>query len=213
MLRPPPKPIRVAIFVSGRGSNMAALFDAKAAGRLPLVEFALAFSDFESPPAFERARAEGVPALGMSPRAFASKQAFEEAAVEALRGFGVEWILLAGYMRIVGPTLLGAFPNRILNIHPSLLPAFPGLHAQRQAVEYGVRVSGCTVHFVDGGMDTGPIILQRVVPCPPGDDEASLAARILEQEHKIYAEALEIISSGRARLEGRRVFIEPEPAE
>lgn len=196
-----------AVFVSGRGSNLKALLEAKAAGRLERVKFAAVFSDVENPPAFEIAKSHGVPVLHASPSGFAKKRDYEEAILRMLQKAGVEWIALAGYMRIVGPTLLAAFPNRIINIHPSLLPSFPGLHAQRQAVEHGVKVSGCTVHFVDGGTDTGPIILQRPVPCYAEDTEETLATRILVEEHKAYPETLQLISEGRVRIEGRRVFI------
>ncbi|MBI3737104.1 phosphoribosylglycinamide formyltransferase [Candidatus Sumerlaeota bacterium] len=199
--------LRVAVLVSGRGSNLKALIEAKAAGKLARVRFAAVFSDVENPPAFDHAAKHGVPTLHLNPKKFASKKDYETAAVALLRGAGAEWIVLAGYMRIVGPTLLDAFPNRVINIHPALLPSFPGLHAQKQAVDYGVKLSGCTVHFVDSGMDTGPIILQKTVPCYADDTEETLAARILEQEHKALPEALELISQGVVRVEGRKVII------
>lgn len=204
--------INVAVFVSGRGSNLKALLDANAAGRLARVRFVLVLSDVDSPPAFDHARARGVPTLSLKPKSFPSKEAYERAALEALRRAGADWIVLAGYMRIVGPTLLAAFPMRIVNIHPALLPSFPGLHAQRQAVEHGAKISGCTVHFVDGGMDTGPIILQRAVPCLDDDTEDSLSARILAEEHKAFPDALELISQGRVRVEGRKVRIADQPS-
>lgn len=203
----PPSPLRVAVFVSGRGSNLKALLEAKAAGRLPRAEFVLVFSDKESPAAFEHARAHGVDICHRAPRAFARKLEYESAVLEELQKRSVELIVLAGYMRIVGPTLLEAYSERMINIHPSLLPAFPGLHAQRQAIEYGVKVAGCTVHFVDGGVDSGPVILQRTVEARADDTEDTLSARILEQEHRALPDALEWISEGRVRVDGRRVFV------
>ena len=202
--------LAVAVFVSGRGSNLKALLDAKASGRLDRTRFVLVFSDADSPPAFAHARAHGVPACHVSPKGFRSKKDYEKAVLDLLTEAGAEWIVLAGYMRIIGPTLLDAFPHRIINIHPSLLPAFPGLHAQRQALQSGVEVTGCTVHFVDSGTDTGPIILQRRVACRPDDTEETLAARILDHEHQALPDVLEWISQGRVRLEGRKVHIEGE---
>lgn len=206
-MTPRPSPLRTAVFASGRGSNLKALLDARAAGRLGNVEFTLVFSDEEAPPAFDHARAQGIEVFHRSPRAFDSKRDFEESVLEKLRQREVEFIVLAGYMRIVGPTLLEAFAHRMINIHPSLLPAFPGLHAQRQAVDYGVKVSGCTVHFVDSGMDSGPVILQRTVEVLAGDTEDTLSARILREEHQALPDALELIAEGRVRVEGRIVHI------
>lgn len=207
-----PEHINVAVFVSGRGSNLKALLDAKAAGRLARVRFAAVFSDVENPPAFGHARAHGVPVLHISPKIFGkgNKADYERAVLDVLAPMKIDYLVLAGYMRIVGATLLDAFPNRIVNIHPSLLPAFPGLHAQRQAVEHGVKLSGCTVHFVDSGVDSGPIILQRAVPVYANDDEASLSARILEQEHQALPLALEWISEGRILVRNRHVLVEGE---
>ncbi len=199
--------LRTAVFVSGRGSNLKALLDARATGRLGKVEFCLVFSDQEAPQAFDHARAQGIEVFHRSPRAFEKKREFEESVLEELRRHHVEFIVLAGYMRIVGPTLLEAFAHRMINIHPSLLPSFPGLHAQRQAVEYGVKISGCTVHFVDSGMDSGPVILQRTVEVLAGDTEDTLSARILREEHQALPDALELISEGRVRVEGRKVHI------
>lgn len=206
-MTPPSAPLPVAVFVSGRGSNLQALLEAKAAGRLARVRFITVFSDVPSPPAFDHATRHGISTIQYDPRSFSKKSDYEKAVVDALRAFGTEWIVLAGYMRIVGPTLLDAFAGRIINIHPSLLPAFPGLHAQRQAIEAGAKTSGCTVHFVDRGVDTGPVILQRTVPCLPGDTEETLSARILEQEHQALPEALELISEGRVHIENGRVVI------
>lgn len=203
-----PSPLSVAVFVSGRGSNLQALLEAQDAGRLANVHFALVFSDVAEPPAFDHARRHGVPTAHINPRDYSVKKDYEQAVLRELEKGDVRFIVLAGYMRIVGPTLLEAFAGRMINIHPSLLPAFPGLHAQRQAVEYGVKVAGCTVHFVDAGVDSGPIILQRTVPCLPDDTEEKLSARILEQEHQALPEALEFIAAGRVRLDGRHVFID-----
>lgn len=200
-------PLRIAVFASGRGSNLKALLDAKSAGRLARVEFTLVFSDQEAPQAFDHARAHGIEVFHRSPRAFDTKRDFETSVLEKLRQRDVQLIVLAGYMRIVGPTLLDAFADRMINIHPSLLPSFPGLHAQRQAVDYGVKISGCTVHFVDSGMDSGPVILQRAVQVLAEDTEDTLSVRILREEHQALPDALELISEGRVRIDGRRVII------
>lgn len=196
-LKSPAEPeLRVAVFVSGRGSNLRALLDAKASGRLARVQFRAVFSDRPAPPALKHARRDGVPTFHLAPDAFPSKADFETAILDRLQQLDINFIVLAGYMQIVGPTLLAAFEGRIINIHPSLLPAFPGLHAQRQALiasADGVTESGCTVHFVDAGVDTGPIILQRRVAIEPEDTEETLAARILAEEHLALTEALGLI--------------------
>ncbi|MGQ9823979.1 MAG: phosphoribosylglycinamide formyltransferase [Desulfotomaculales bacterium] len=198
--------LRVGVLASGRGTNLQAIIDACKEGKVP-AEVAVVVSDKASAQALERARKEGIPAVFVDPRGFAGKEEYERAVVDVLKRHGAELVCLAGYMRLVGKTLLGSFPNRIMNIHPALLPAFPGLHGQRQALEYGVRYSGCTVHFVDEGCDTGPIILQAVVPVFDTDTEETLAARILEQEHRIYPEAIRLFARGYLHLKGRRVFI------
>ncbi|WP_027717806.1 phosphoribosylglycinamide formyltransferase [Desulfovirgula thermocuniculi] len=198
--------LRLGVLASGRGSNLQAIMDAAAAGRLE-AEVAVVVSDKKEALALERARSRGIPAVHIDPGSFASKEDYEAAVVETLNKHGVELVCLAGYMRLVGKTMLRAFPNRIMNIHPALLPAFPGLNAQKQAVEYGVRYSGCTVHFVDEGVDTGPIILQAVVPVLPDDTPETLAARILEQEHRIYPEAIALFAAGRLEIRGRKVYI------
>lgn len=201
------KKMRVAVFVSGRGSNLRALLDAQAGGRLSRVEFVLVFADKIDPLAFNHAREFGIDTASLKPKAFGSKSEYESALLELLKAADVEFIVLAGYMRIVGETLLGAYPNRMINIHPSLLPAFPGLESQRQALEYGAKVSGCTVHFVDSGVDSGPIILQETVAVLPDDDDSALSARILAEEHRALPEVLEAISEQRVEVEGRRVTI------
>ena len=199
--------VRVGVLASGRGSNLQAIIDAADAGRLPNVEFAVVLSDKADAYALERAKTHGIAAEFVDPKAHKRREDYDGALLARLREHGANLVLLAGYMRIVGMALVEAYPNRIMNIHPALLPAFPGLHVQRKAVEYGVRFSGCTVHFVDGGMDTGPIIIQAVVPVLQDDDEDRLAARILRQEHKIYPEAVRLFSEGRLEVQGRRVLI------
>jgi len=204
-------PLPLGILASGRGSNLQAILDAIGAGRLAAA-VRLVVSDVADAFALERARAAGVPALFVDPLAPGGKAAFEQRLVDALRGQGVGLVALAGYMRVCGPALLEAFPGRIVNIHPSLLPAFPGLHVQRRALEHGARFSGCTVHFVDAGVDTGPIIAQAVVPVLDADTEDTLAARILRQEHRVYPHALQLLAEGRARIVGRRVLVDaPAP--
>ncbi|MEW6276968.1 MAG: phosphoribosylglycinamide formyltransferase [Bacillota bacterium] len=198
--------LRLGVLASGRGSNLQAIMDACREGKIP-AKVAVVISDNENAFALTRARQEEIPAIHVNPRNFPGKEEYERAIVATLRDYQVELVCLAGYMRLVGKTILEAYPNRILNIHPALLPAFPGLHGQKQAVEYGVRFSGCTVHFVDEGCDTGPIILQAVVPVYATDTEETLAERILEQEHRIYPEAIRLFAEGKLRIEGRRVFI------
>lgn len=201
--------LRVGVLVSGRGSNLQAIMDASAAGRID-AEVAVVISDKEGAFALERARKAGIPAEYVNPKAFSSKEDYEKAIVGILNEHGVGLVCLAGYMRIVGRTLLEAFPNRIMNIHPALLPSFPGMNGQKQAFDYGVKFSGCTVHFVDGGMDTGPIIIQAVVPVLEDDTVDTLADRILEQEHRIYPEAIRLFEKGRLKIEGNKVRVLPE---
>lgn len=196
--------LRLGVMASGRGSNLQSIMDAAAAGKIK-AEVAVVFSDNKDAFALERARKAGIPALHLNPRDFGLKDEYEKAVLEILNEHGVQLVCLAGYMRIVGRVILNAFPNRVINIHPALLPSFPGLHGQQQAWEYGVKFSGCTVHFVDEGMDTGPIIIQAVVPVYDDDTADTLADRILEQEHKIYPEAIGLIAEGRLKLNGRKV--------
>jgi len=198
--------LRLGVLASGRGSNLQAIIDNIAAGKLD-AEAAVVISDKPDAFALERARNHGVPAVHIKPADYRGKEEYEKAVTDCLRENRAELVVLAGYMRIVGEVLLGEYPNRIMNIHPALLPSFPGAHGQRDAVEYGVRYSGCTVHFVDGGMDTGPIILQEVVPVLQDDDEDSLAARILKEEHKVYSRAIQLFAEGKLRVEGRKVCI------
>ncbi|HPB29384.1 MAG TPA: phosphoribosylglycinamide formyltransferase [Acidobacteriota bacterium] len=195
---------RLGILLSGRGSNFLAIHGHIAAGRLD-AEIAGVVSDQPDAPGLARARELGLPAFCIT-RAGRTKSEFEDAIARVLEAQAVELVCLAGFMRVLGPGFIRRFPQRILNIHPSLLPAFPGLHAQRQALAHGVRFSGCTVHFVDEGVDSGPIVAQAVVPVRDDDTEEELAARILVEEHRLYAEAIAKILAGRWFLDGRRLL-------
>lgn len=198
--------LRLGVLASGRGSNLQALIDAAAAGTLPARVVAV-ISDKPGAAALDRARRHGIEALFIDPKAYPDKIAYQTALAQALQEREVGLVALAGFMRILKEPMLTAFAGRIMNIHPSLLPAFPGLDAQKQALDYGVRVSGCTVHFVDAGMDTGPIILQAAVPVYAGDDEVTLSERILAEEHRLYPEAVRLFAEDRLRIDGRRVRI------
>lgn len=200
--------LRLGCLASGGGSNLQAIIDRCRDGSLP-AEISVVISNKPDSGALQRARRAGIPALCIDHRNYPSREDFDRAVVAALIEAGVELIVLAGFMRLISDVFLDAFPGRIMNIHPALLPAFPGLHVQRKALEYGARVTGCTVHFVDGGVDTGPIVIQAVVPILDDDTEESLSARILEQEHRIYPRAIELFAQGRLRIDGRRVRIEP----
>jgi phosphoribosylglycinamide formyltransferase-1 len=195
---------RLGILLSGRGSNFEAIADNVAAGRLQ-AEIAAVISNREEARGLEIARQRGLPALCI-PSKGVSREEYDLRVVEELQARNVELVCLAGFMRLLSTEFCRAFPMRIVNIHPSLLPAFPGLDAQKQALEHGVKISGCTVHFVDEQLDAGPIILQAAVPVLDDDTEASLEARILKEEHRIYSEAIRIILSERWRVEGRRVI-------
>jgi len=197
----------IGVLASGRGSNCEALLRAAEEGRLN-GRIALVLSDRPEAPVLEVCRRFNVPARYLDPGRKGARLTPEAEAqyVGALRDAGVEWVALAGFMRIVGPELLNAYSGRIVNIHPSLLPAFPGLDAQRQALEYGVRVAGCTVHLVNEGVDTGPIVLQQPVPVLPTDTVDSLSARILEEEHGLYVRAFNLLLKGNYRIEGRRIL-------
>ncbi len=193
----------LGILLSGRGSNFEAIARAVAAGEIP-AKIALVVSNRAEAAGLERARALGLPALCI-PSKGKPREAFDREVIEALKTRGVEYVCLAGFMRVLGPDLVREFPNRILNIHPALLPSFPGTDAQKQALDYGVRFTGCTVHLVDEGVDTGPIILQAAVPVFDDDTEETLSARILEQEHRIYPEAVKLLVEGQIEVKGRRV--------
>jgi len=196
---------RIGVLLSGRGSNFEALAESVAAGRIPNAEIAIVVSNQEGAPGIERARARGIEARAIPSKGL-EREAYDKLVVAALREKKVDLVCLAGYMRLISPFFVAEFRNRILNIHPSLLPAFPGLEAQRQALEHGAKFSGCTVHFVDEHLDAGPIILQAVVPIEDRDTPETLAERILREEHRIYSEAVRIVLEGRYRIEGRRVL-------
>lgn len=194
---------RLAVLISGRGSNLQSIIDAIAAGSLDAT-IAVVVSNRADAPGLVRARTAGLEALHLAPRDYPDRDAYDRAIVEILRARGVGLVCLAGYMRVVGPPLLEAFPKRILNIHPSLLPSFPGLHAQRQALEHGVRISGATVHVVSAELDAGPIVLQAAVPVKDDDTVETLSARILAEEHRIYPEAIRLVLDGVAGPAVRR---------
>jgi phosphoribosylglycinamide formyltransferase-1 len=198
--------LAVGVLVSGRGSNLQALLDACAAASFP-ARIAVVISDREHAPALERARAAGVEALWINPKDFVDRESFSLALVRELEARKVALVCQAGFMRILSPAYVRAFAGRALNIHPSLLPAFPGLHPHRQALEHGVKVSGVTVHFVEDGVDSGPIVLQAAVPVLPDDTEATLEARILREEHRLYPEAVRLFAEGRIEIVGRHVRI------
>jgi phosphoribosylglycinamide formyltransferase 1 len=200
---------RIGVLLSGRGSNFEALAGSVAAGRIPNAEIAIALSNREDARGIEKARAFGIEARIISSRGL-EREAYDKLVVAALQEKRVDLVCLAGYMRLLSPQFVAAFRNRILNIHPSLLPAFPGLEAQRQALEHGAKFSGCTVHFVDENLDAGPIVLQACVPIEDNDTPETLAERILREEHRIYTEAVRIVLEERFRVEGRRVLILPE---
>lgn len=195
---------RLGILLSGRGSNFLALARAVERGEVP-AEIALVVSNVPEAPGLERARELGLPALAIPHRGEPGREAHEAKVDEALRSAGVEWICLAGYMRLLSPAFIAAWRHRIVNVHPSLLPAFPGMDAQAQALAHGVKVAGCTVHLVDEGLDSGPIVVQRAVAVEEGDTAETLAARILEQEHQAYPAALRGLLARRWEIEGRRL--------
>jgi phosphoribosylglycinamide formyltransferase 1 len=194
---------RIAVLISGRGSNLQALIDAVSDGRLR-AEIAVVISNRADAQGLERARAANIDTLTIPHRDFPTRDAFETVLVRELRARDVSLICLAGFMRLLGPTFLDAFPNRILNIHPSLLPAFPGVDAQRQAWDHGAKIAGATVHFVTGELDGGPIITQRAIPVLDDDTPETLAARILDVEHRIYPEAVGLVLDGGWTIDGRR---------
>ena len=192
--------LTLGVLVSGTGSNLQAILDAVAARTLD-ARVAVVVSNVAGAGGLERARAAGVETVVVDHKAYADRPAFDAALVEVLRARGVEVVVLAGFMRLVTDVLLGAFPMRVVNVHPSLLPAFPGVHSQKQAFDYGVRVAGCTVHLVDGGTDTGPILAQAAVPVEDGDDEESLRLRILAREHELLPRVLQWMAEGRVTVE------------
>jgi phosphoribosylglycinamide formyltransferase-1 len=198
--------LRLGILASGRGSNFQSIIDAINSKKLK-AEIAILITDNPSAFAIERAKKHGIEHIIVSPESYYSKDDFFLKIAEELKERKVGLVILAGFMRIVRKPLLDSFPNMIMNIHPALLPSFPGLHGQKQALDYGVRISGCTVHFVDEGMDTGPIIIQAAVAVLQKDTEETLSERILKLEHQIYPEAIRLFSEGRIKIEGKRVVI------
>lgn len=210
-----PRLVRLGILASGRGSNLQAIIEAIERHALS-AEVAVVLSNKQDAVALERARKHGAPAVWLDPKPFAgrpeSREAYDRAVLEVLQKHEVDLVLLAGYMKIVTTVLVSAYENRMMNIHPSLLPSFPGLDVQKKAIEHGCKIAGCTVHFVTEGVDEGPIIIQAAVPIAEGDTADTLAARILEHEHHIYPRAIQLYAEGRLRVEGRRVVVtDPAP--
>ena len=204
--RSPKKHGRIMVLLSGRGSNFMAIADAVAAGKID-AEIALVFSNKEDAPGLAAARQRGLPTMFLGPKSFADKAEYDKAIVREAESREIDLICLAGYMKVLTPDFCNAYNHRILNIHPALLPSFPGLHVQQQALNWGVRFSGCTVHFVSAEVDMGAIVLQAVVPVVQGDTAETLADRILVEEHKIYPEAVKLFFEGRLEIHGRRVTI------
>jgi len=196
---------RLGVLLSGRGSNFEALAESVAAGRIPNAEIAIVISNREGAPGIQRAESRGIRTRVILSKGL-EREAFDRQVVAVLNEHKVDLICLAGYMRLLSPFFVAAFPSRILNIHPSLLPSFPGLESQRQALEYGVKFAGCTVHFVDENLDAGPIVLQAIVPVLDDDTEASVSEKILKEEHRIYSQAVNIVLEGKFKIEGRRVI-------
>jgi phosphoribosylglycinamide formyltransferase-1 len=196
---------RIGVLLSGRGSNFEALADSVSNGRIPNAEIATVVSNREGAPGVERAQSRGINSR-VIPSKGLEREAYDRQVVAVLHEHKVDLVCLAGYMRLLSPYFVAAFPQRILNIHPSLLPSFPGLESQRQALEYGVKFAGCSVHFVDENLDAGPIVLQAVVPVEDDDTVAALSDRILREEHRIYSEAVRIVLEGKYKIEGRRVL-------
>jgi len=196
----------IGVLVSGSGSNLQSIIDHIEQGCLD-AEIKLVISNNPDAYALKRAKRHSLPSLFISHDDFETREAFDEEIVRVFKSQGVELVALAGFMRIITPVLLNAYPDRIMNIHPALLPSFPGMHAQRQAVDYGVKFSGCTVHFVDQDVDSGPIIIQAVVPVLDDDTEEALSERILKEEHRIYPQAIQFFASGRIQRRNRRVII------
>src|SRR6202795_2920122 len=196
---------RIGVLLSGRGSNFEALADSVSAGRIPNAEISIVISNKPGAPGLERAAARNIPARAIPSKGL-EREAYDRQVAAVLQEYKVDLVCLAGYMRLLSPFFVAAFPNRILNLHPSLLPSFPGLESQRQALEYGVKFAGCTVHFVDENLDAGPIVLQAVVPVLDTDTTDTLSEKILREEHRIYSRAVKIVLDGRFKIEGRRVI-------
>ncbi|WP_366922857.1 phosphoribosylglycinamide formyltransferase [Metallumcola ferriviriculae] len=198
--------MRIVVLASGRGSNLQAIIDSVKKGALE-VEIGAVVSDKGSAQALERAVKNNIPTRILPAENYTTRAEYDRALAQLITGLNADLVVLAGFMRLLGNDFISKFPNRIINIHPSLLPAFPGLDAQKQAVEYGAKVSGCTVHFVDEGMDTGPIIAQKCVPVIEGDTTETLSARILQEEHRLYAAVLALLGKGLIETDGRKVTI------
>jgi phosphoribosylglycinamide formyltransferase-1 len=199
--------VPIGVLISGSGTNLQAIINAIEAKRLD-ARIEVVLSNRADAYGLVRAKKHGIPVEVVDHKAFPSREGFDQAVVDILRARDVELAVLAGFMRLLSPVFVGAYSNRIMNVHPALLPAFPGLHVQQKAVEHGVRFSGCTVHFVNEACDEGPVIMQAVVPVFPDDTAEALAARILEQEHRIYPRAIQLYSEGRLRIEGRKVWVD-----
>jgi phosphoribosylglycinamide formyltransferase-1 len=196
---------RIGVLLSGRGSNFEALAESVSAGRIPDAEISIVISNKPGAAGLERAQARGIPVCAIASKGL-ERETYDRQVAAVLKEYKVDLICLAGYMRLLSPYFVATFPQRILNIHPSLLPSFPGLESQKQALDYGVKFAGCTVHFVDENLDAGPIILQAVVPVLDTDDEHTLSERILKEEHRIYTEAVKIVLEGNYKITGRRVI-------
>jgi phosphoribosylglycinamide formyltransferase-1 len=199
--------MKIGVLASGGGTNLQSLIDHWRKGTLAPAELTVVGANVATAFALERAAAAGIPTFVLSHKSFAAREDFDRSLVAELRGRGVELVVLAGFMRVLTPAFLDAFPHRVVNIHPGLLPSFPGTHAQKQALDYGVKLTGCTVHFVDAGTDTGPIIAQTAVPLLPDDDEEDLRQRILAEEHRLLPAVVRAIASGQVTVEGRRVHV------
>ena len=200
--------MNVGVLASGSGTNLQALIDRGAKGELGPARVTVVGVNVPDCAALARARAAAIPTFVIDHRDYKTRAAFDQALLAALRSHQVDLLVLAGFMRVLGDEVLAAYPQRVINIHPTLLPAFPGVHAHKQTFDYGVKIAGCTVHFVDGGVDTGPIIAQAVVPVHPGDDEERLSTRILAAEHRLYPLAVRLVAEGRARIVAGKVEID-----
>lgn len=209
-----PRIVNLGVLVSGSGSNLQSIIDNIEKGTLP-ARIAIVVSNNPGAFALERARKHGITAAVIEHAGFADREAYDRRVVETLQAHGVELVVLAGFMRVLSPLFLRAFPMRVMNIHPALLPSFPGTHGQKKALDYGVKFSGCTVHFADEGVDTGPVIIQAVVPVYDADTEETLSRRILKEEHRIYPQAIRLYAEGKLSVEGRKVRIldHPEPED
>ena len=204
------KKLKIGVLVSGSGSNLQSIIDGIEAGHLD-AEISVTISSKPDAYALVRCKKHGIPAVVIRHQDFPTREAFDRQMIDVLRSHAVDLVVMAGFMRVLTPVFLNAFPMKIMNIHPALLPAFPGIHVQQQAIDHGVRFSGCTVHFADEGVDTGPVIIQAVVPVLAGDTADTLAARILREEHRIYPQAIQLYAEGRLALSGRKVTIKACP--